>query len=256
MKSAHLDALLAAQKTKRPIVLVTRIDGGAAAGDVRPPSSEERRATIHAPQAIVTDDTATGTLVLTPALRQMIDKALLQDRSMTVEADGARYFLQVQIPPRRLIVVGAVHIAQSLVPMAAIAGYAVTVVDPRGAFATDARFPGVTLSTEWPDDALTALDPDRRTAIVTLTHDPKLDDPALSVALRSEAFYIGALGSKRTHARRVDRLREAGFNDKEIARIHAPIGLDIGAVSPAEISLSILGQITEVLHTPAAEKAA
>jgi xanthine dehydrogenase accessory factor len=236
MKAAHLDALLAAQKTKRPIVLVTRIDGGA--------------------QAIVTDDTATGALVLTPALRQMIDKALLQDRSMTVEADGARYFLQVQIPPRRLIVVGAVHIAQSLVPMAAIAGYAVIVVDPRGAFATDARFPGVTLSTEWPDDALTALDPDRRTAIVTLTHDPKLDDPALSVALRSEAFYIGALGSKRTHARRVDRLREAGFNDKEIARIHAPIGLDIGAVSPAEISLSILGQITEVLHTPAAEKAA
>jgi xanthine dehydrogenase accessory factor len=236
MKSAHLDALLAAQKSKRPIVLVTKIDGGA--------------------QAIVTDDTAAGALVVTPALRAMIDKALLQDRSMTVEADGARYFLQVQIPPRRLIVVGAVHIAQSLVPMAAIAGYAVTVVDPRGAFATDARFPGVTLSTDWPDDALTALDPDRRTAIVTLTHDPKLDDPALSVALRSDAFYIGALGSKRTHARRVDRLREAGFNDKEIARIHAPIGLDIGAVSPAEISLSILGQITEVLHTAAAEKAA
>jgi xanthine dehydrogenase accessory factor len=149
-----------------------------------------------------------------------------------------------------------VHIAQSLVPMAAIAGYAVTVVDPRGAFATDARFPGVTLATDWPDDALTALDPDRRTAIVTLTHDPKLDDPALHVALRSPAFYIGALGSRRTHARRVERLREAGFNDKEIGRIHAPIGLDIGAVSPAEISISILGQITEILHTPLAEKAA
>ena len=155
-----------------------------------------------------------------------------------------------------MIVVGAVHIAQSLVPMAALAGYDVTVVDPRRAFATDARFPGVTLSTDWPDDALTALDPDRRTAVVTLTHDPKLDDPALAVALRSTAFYIGALGSRRTHARRVERLREAGFNDKDIARIHAPIGLDIGAVSPAEISISILGQITEVLHTPAAEKAA
>jgi len=236
MKSAHLDALLAAQKTKEPIVLVTAIDGGA--------------------QAVVTDSSVTGALPVTPALRAMIDKALVQDRSLTVEADGKRYFLQVQIPPRRLIVVGAVHIAQSLVPMAAIAGYAVIVVDPRGAFATDARFPGVTLATEWPDDALSALDPDRRTAIVTLTHDPKLDDPALHVALRSPAFYIGALGSRRTHARRVDRLREAGFNDKEIGRIHAPIGLDIGAISPAEISISILGQITEVLHTPAAEKAA
>ncbi len=236
MKSAHLDALLAAQKTKEPIVLVTAIDGGA--------------------QAVVSDSSVTGALPVTPALRAMIDKALVQDRSLTVEADGKRYFLQVQIPPRRLIVVGAVHIAQSLVPMAAIAGYAVIVVDPRGAFATDARFPGVTLATEWPDDALTALDPDRRTAIVTLTHDPKLDDPALHVALRSPAFYIGALGSRRTHARRVDRLREAGFNDKEIGRIHAPIGLDIGAISPAEISISILGQITEVLHTPAAEKAA
>jgi xanthine dehydrogenase accessory factor len=175
---------------------------------------------------------------------------------MTVEADGGRYFLQVQIPPRRLIAIGAVHIAQSLVPMAAIAGFAVTVIDPRGAFATELRFPGVSLSTEWPDDALTALDPDRRTAIVTLTHDPKLDDPALSVALRSDAFYIGALGSKRTHARRVERLREAGFTDKDIARIHAPIGLNIGAVSPAEISLSILGEITQVLHTPAKEQAA
>jgi xanthine dehydrogenase accessory factor len=236
MKSAHLDALLAAQKTKEPIVLVTAIDGGA--------------------QAVVSDGGVTGALAVSPPLRAMIDKALVQDRSLTVEADGKRYFLQVQIPPRRLIVVGAVHIAQSLVPMAAIAGYAVIVVDPRGAFATDARFPGVTLATEWPDDALTALDPDRRTAIITLTHDPKLDDPALHVALRSPAFYIGALGSRRTHARRVDRLREAGFNDKEIGRIRAPIGLDIGAISPAEISISILGQITEVLHTPAAEKAA
>ena len=236
MKSAYLDALLAAQKTKEPIVLVTAIEDGA--------------------QAVVADAGSTGDLAVSPALRSLIDKALVQDRSMTVEADGKRYFLQVQIPPRRLIVVGAVHIAQSLVPMAAIAGYAVTVVDPRGAFATDARFPGVTLSTDWPDDALTALDPDRRTAVITLTHDPKLDDPALAVALRSTAFYIGALGSRRTHARRVERLREAGFNDKDIARIHAPIGLDIGAVSPAEISISILGQITEVLHTPAAEKAA
>lgn len=236
MKSAHLDALLDAQKTKEPVVLVTQIKGGA--------------------QAVVTERSTAGPLKISPALRAMIGKALVQDRSMTVEAEGERYFLLVQIPPRRLVVVGAVHIAQSLVPMAAIAGYAVTVVDPRGAFATDARFPGVTLSTDWPDDALTALDLDRRTAVVTLTHDPKLDDPALAVALRSDAFYIGALGSKRTHARRVERLRELGFTDRDIARIYAPIGLNIGAVSPAEISLSILGQITQVLHTPAAEKAA
>jgi xanthine dehydrogenase accessory factor len=127
MKSAHLDALLAAQKTKQPIVLVTRIDGGA--------------------QTVVTGGQATGELKITPALRSMIEKALVQDRSMTVEADGGRYFLQVQIPPRRLIAIGAVHIAQSLVPMAAIAGFAVTVIDPRGAFATELRFPGVSLST-------------------------------------------------------------------------------------------------------------
>jgi len=236
MKFAHLDALLDAQKTKEPVVLVTAIEGGA--------------------QAMVAESGTTGTLTITPALRAAVNKAVLQDRSMSVDVDGRRYFLQVQIPPRRLIVVGAVHTAQSLVPMAAIAGYAVIVVDPRGAFATELRFPGVMLNTDWPDDALTTLDPDRRTAIVTLTHDPKLDDPALHVALRSDAFYIGALGSRRTHARRVDRLREAGFNDKEIGRIHAPIGLDIGAVSPAEISISILAEITEVLHTPLAEKAA
>jgi len=236
MKSSHLDALLAAQKTKEPVVLVTQIPGGA--------------------EAVVTEHSTAGALKISPALRSLIDTALVKDRSMTVEAEGERFFLQVQIPPRRLVVVGAVHIAQSLVPMAAIAGYAVTVVDPRGAFATDARFPGVTLATEWPDDALTALDLDRRSAVVTLTHDPKLDDPALAVALRSPAFYIGALGSKRTHARRVDRLREAGFNDKEIGRIHAPIGLNIGSVSPAEIAISILGEITQVLHTPAAVKAA
>jgi len=236
MKSGHLDALLAAQKTKEPIVLVTQIKGGA--------------------QAVVTEHSTAGALKISPALRSMIDKALVQDRSMTVEAEGERYFLQVQIPPRRLVVVGAVHIAQSLVPMAAIAGYAVIVVDPRGAFATDARFPGVTLSTDWPDDALTALDLDRRSAVITLTHDPKLDDPALSVALRSPAFYIGALGSKRTHARRLERLREFGFTDRDFARIHGPIGLSIGAVSPAEIAISILGQITQVLHNPAQEKAA
>ena len=155
-----------------------------------------------------------------------------------------------------MIVVGAVHIAQSLVPMATLSGYDVTIVDPRQAFATEARFPGVTLKHDWPDDAMSALDPDRRTAVVTLTHDPKLDDPALTIALRSEAFYIGSLGSNRTHAKRLARLMEAGLTESELARIHAPVGLDIGAVSPAEIAVSIMAQITAVLHAPAQREAA
>jgi xanthine dehydrogenase accessory factor len=150
-----------------------------------------------------------------------------------------------------MILVGAVHIAQSLAPMAKLTGYDVVIVDPRQAFTSRERFPGAALNHDWPDDALTALAPDRRTAVVTLTHDPKLDDPALSVALRSDAFYIGALGSTRTHGRRLERLREAGFGDNDFARIHGPIGLDIGAVSPAEIAISIMGEVTRTLHAPA-----
>jgi len=140
--------------------------------------------------------------------------------------------------------------------MAKLSGYDVTIIDPRQAFASEARFPGVTLKHDWPDEAMAALDPDRRTAIVTLTHDPKLDDPALSVALKSAAFYIGSLGSRRTHARRLERLREAGFSEAELARIEAPIGLDIGAVSPAEIAISIMAEITAILHAPAQREAA
>lgn len=151
---------------------------------------------------------------------------------------------------------GAVHIAQSLVPMASLSGYDVTIVDPRQAFATAARFPNVSINHNWPDEAMEALDPDRRTAVVTLTHDPKLDDPALKVALSSDAFYIGSLGSKRTHAKRVIRLREAGLTEKKLAKIRAPIGLDIGAVSPAEIAISIMGQVTAVLHAPTQRAAA
>ena len=150
----------------------------------------------------------------------------------------------VRNPPARIVIIGAVHITQTLAPMATLAGYAVTIVDPRGAFATSDRFPGVTLSQDWPDEALEALQPDARTAIVTLTHDPKLDDPALAVALRSPAFYIGALGSKKTHAARLVRLRAQGFTEPDCARIHGPAGLDIGARSPAEIALSVLAQLT------------
>ncbi|MEM9048392.1 MAG: XdhC family protein [Pseudomonadota bacterium] len=160
------------------------------------------------------------------------------------------WFLGVHNPPLRLFVIGAVHIAQALLPMARIAGYDASLIDPRAAFAADARFPGETLLQDWPDAALQAHGLDARTAVVTLTHDPKLDDPAIAVALRSEVFYLGCLGSTRTHAKRVARLAEAGFTPDEIARIHAPVGADIGAKSPAEIAVSILAQITERLRRP------
>lgn len=236
MKRAQLELLLRARAEKKPTVLVTDLTGGA--------------------QLLLIDGEASGDLKADDKLIAEIDRARIDDRSLTVETERGKVFIQIFNPPRRMIVVGAVHIAQFLVPMAAIAGYAVTVVDPRGAFATDLRFPGVTLSQEWPDDALETLTPDRRTAVVTLTHDPKLDDPALAIALRSDVFYIGALGSRRTHARRLDRLRELGIADRTLDRINGPIGLDIGAVSPAEIAISILGEITQTLHRPAADKAA
>jgi len=151
-------------------------------------------------------------------------------------------------PPLRLVIVGAVHIAQALVPMARLAGYDPVVVDPRDAFASDARFPGVTLARDWPDEALAAIGLDGRTAVVTLTHDSKLDDPAIIAALRSDVFYLGCLGSSRTHAKRVDRLRAAGLGDADLARIHAPVGLNIGARSPSEIAVAVMAQITLALR--------
>lgn len=215
-----LDRLAQAREAKRPVVLATRL-----------PDGEQHLLPMDdAPQA----------------LRDAAANALRQDKSTTAEVDGATWFLHAYNPPLRLVVVGAVHIAQALVPMAAQLGYGITVVDPRRAFATDERFPGVSVSTDWPDEAMDALRPDTRTAIVTLTHDPKLDDPALDRALKSEAFYIGALGSRRTHARRLDRLRELGHDDAAIARIRGPVGLDIAAVTAPEIALSILAQVVEV----------
>ena len=157
-------------------------------------------------------------------------------------------FVHVHNPPLRMIVVGAVHIAQALVPMARMAGYDPVLVDPRPAFGAEARFPGERIVEEWPDEALDAIGLDARTAVVTLTHDPKLDDPAIERALRSEVFYLGCLGSTRTHAKRVARLREAGFSEAEIGRIHAPVGLDIGAQGPGEIAVSVMGQVTERLR--------
>jgi xanthine dehydrogenase accessory factor len=171
---------------------------------------------------------------------------LRMDRS-GFEEDG-KTFVAVHNPPLRLIVVGAVHIAQALVPMARIAGYDPAIIDPRDAFASSARFPGETILTDWPDEAVAKLGLDTRTAVVLLTHDPKLDDPALESALAAGVFYIGALGSTRTHAKRVARMTEAGFTEDQIARIHGPVGLDIGAADPSEIAVAILAQMTAVLR--------
>lgn len=163
------------------------------------------------------------------------------------DADGET-FIAIHNPPLRLIVVGAVHIAQTLVPMARLVGYDPVLIDPREAFGSTARFPGETILDDWPDEAVRALGLDGRTALVLLTHDPKLDDPALIEALGSDVFYIGALGSTRTHARRLERLAEAGFMPTELARIHGPVGLNIGAAGPGEIALSILAEMTQVLR--------
>ena len=228
MDIAVFDALQAARQAKQPVALVTDLASGGQCllGD----DGQVIGASAGAPN-LTTADTAVLATSMTPR-----------------RLDDAGLFVHVHSPAPRLLIVGAVHISQALAPMAAIAGYAVSIIDPRGSFATEARFPGVTLIDEWPDEAMDELDPDRRTAVVTLTHDPKLDDPALLVALRSPAFYITALGSRRTHAKRVDRLTEAGLSADHLARLHAPAGLDIGAVSPAEIAVSIMAEMTAVRH--------
>jgi xanthine dehydrogenase accessory factor len=228
VRRQFLDRALAVSRQGRSAALVTNLKSGR--------------------QTFIEGDRIEGELKLDAAALEKVRATLRDDRNSTIETPEGPVFVEVFNPPLRLILIGAVHMAQPLARMAALAGYAVTVVDPRSAFATDERFPGIALSTEWPDEALARLRPDRRTAIVTLTHDPKIDDPALIAALRSPAFYIGALGSKKTHAGRCGRLKEAGFNDAALARIHGPVGLTIGALSPAEIGVSILAQITQVLR--------
>ncbi len=225
MNADLLTRLQAARSEGRPTVIATRLPDGE--------------------QWLLPDDDAP------PALRGPADDVLRSDRSGTVQANGVAWFLHAYNPPLRLVVVGAVHIAQALVPMAAGLGFGVTVADPRRSFASGERFPGVAVSTDWPDEALDALRPDGRTAVVTLTHDPKLDDPALDRALKSPAFYIGALGSRRTHAARLERLRALGHGDDALARIQGPVGLDIGAVTAPEIALSILAQVVAVRRTRA-----
>lgn len=211
------------------------------------------------PCAVVTDtasgaqdivaDAAGVSGLLTAAQTQDVRRMLAADRSGLLEASSL--FVRVYSPPPRLVVVGAVHIAQALVPLARTAGFEVVVIDPRAAFLAVGKLAGATAIEAWPDEGMAQVKPDRRTAVVTLTHDPKLDDPALAAALRSEAFYIGALGSRKTHDKRLQRLRGDGFADAELARIHGPVGLAINAISPAEIAVSIVAQVIERLRAGA-----
>ncbi len=223
MKLELLKQLNAARRERRACVLVTRVADGL--------------------QRFVRAEDAG-----TDALAESIDAALRAGKSGTVEHVGQSYFLTVQVPPVRLVMIGAVHISQALAPIARIAGLDPVVIDPRTAFATPERFPDAPLIAQWPDEALETAPLDRYTAICLLTHDPKIDDRALVRALKAECFYIGALGSRKTHAKRLERMRAEGFDEAALARIHAPIGLDIGAVSPAEIAVSVAGEIVAALR--------
>ena len=205
--------------------------------------------------AVVVTDVTSGEQRLVKAaevardpLKDVIEKQIRRGNSAMVETPAGKVFLTVHVPPSQLVITGAVHISQALAPMARLVGYDVTIVDPRTAFASIERFPDVKVIAEWPDVALPPLGVDRYTAFVALTHDPKIDDPALTHALARNCFYIGALGSKKTHARRIERLKAQGLSDDALARIHAPIGLAIGAVSPAEIAVAIMGEITAQLR--------
>ena len=226
MRLDLLDRLLAAHGAGEPAALATELATGA--------------------QALILATGTEGELDLDESTLAALREAAAADRSGLVETAAGRFFVDVLNPAPRLVVVGAVHIAQALLRMAALAGYRSILVDPRGAFATPERFPDAELVGDWPDEALARLRLDRQTAVVTLTHDPKLDDPALIAALDSPAFYVGALGSRRTHEARLKRLAETGLGEAALARIHGPIGLKIGALTPAEIALSIMAELTLV----------
>ena len=199
--------------------------------------------------AVVTDlTTSTQRVIERPYADEALEKRFRFDQSGIEKLEGGESFVAIHNPPLRLIIIGAVHIAQSIIPMAQAANYDVTVIDPRGAFATGARFPGVTLIEDWPQEILPKLGLDARTGFVALTHDPKIDDPALELALRSAVFYIGALGSKKTQASRMERLKAAGYDEAALFRIHGPIGLKIGAVGAPEIAISIMAEMTQSLR--------
>jgi xanthine dehydrogenase accessory factor len=219
MRLDLLTAMNAERAARRAAVLVTELEGGG--------------------QRLVREAD-----IARDALADAILPQLCSGKSGTVEAPSGRYFLEIHLPPPRIVVTGAVHISQALAPMAKLVGFDVTIIDPRTAFATPERFPDVKLLAEWPNDALAKVGLDSWTAFVALTHDPKIDDPALEAALASGCFYVGALGSRKTHGRRIESLKKLGVPEGSIARIHAPIGLDIGAASPQEIALAILAQVT------------
>jgi xanthine dehydrogenase accessory factor len=230
VNAASLRALAEATAAKRAIVIVRALD---APGEWLIEATTEDAALSELP---------TG-------LRAAGREALRRDGARVLEADGRRYLVQTLAPPHRLIVVGAVHIAQALIPMAQAVGFAVTLVDPRPAFASAARFPGVDVRAEWPQDVFPEIDLDARTAVVTLSHDPKIDEPALAAALRAETFYIGALGSRRNHAGRLERLAEAGFEASALERIAGPAGLDLGGRAPAEIAVAIVAQLVQARYS-------
>jgi xanthine dehydrogenase accessory factor len=223
MKLELLRAMNAARRERRACVLATRLSDNA--------------------QRFVTAESAG----LDP-LAEPIEAALRAGKSGAIEVDGETWFLTTRVPPVRLVMIGAVHISQALAPVARIAGLDPIVIDPRTAFASPERFPDTPVIAQWPDEALDEAPLDRYTAICLLTHDPKIDDRALTRALKADCFYIGALGSRKTHARRLERMKAEGFDDSALARIHAPIGLDIGAVSPEEIAVSIAGEIIASLR--------
>jgi xanthine dehydrogenase accessory factor len=224
-----LKALNAERAARRAAVVVTHQESGA--------------------QRLVTQDK-----VAADPLKDLLEAHLRSGKSGVEETAEGKVFLTVHVPPTRLVITGAVHISQALAPIASLLGYDVTIVDPRTAFASHERFPGVKVIAEWPDQALPPLGVDRYTAFVALTHDPKIDDPALMHALERDCFYIGALGSRKTHGRRVERLKEQGASEAALARINAPIGLPIGAISPPEIAVAIMGEITSRLRLTAEGK--
>ena len=228
MRNQILKRLNQAQENNESIVLITSLENG--------------------DQKIFKEDKPDFAAALTEEESEFALKALRTDRCQLLDNDNGKVFFQPQNPALRVIIIGAVHIAQALAPLLKQCAYQVIIVDPRQTFATDSRFPGIEVSNDWPDKALDKLRPDWRTAIVTLTHDTKLDDPALEMALHSNAFYIGSLGSKKTHNARLERLKSKGFSQEQCDRIHAPVGLDIGAQSPAEIAISIMAEITQTLR--------
>ena len=225
MQQTHLNQLLEDSRTRRRVAVVTWLDTGA--------------------QHLVYDEDCANQPV---QLAERIRDGYRTDRSGTVMVEDREAFVHIQNPPLRMIVIGAVHITQALAPIAAQAGYDLIVIDPRTAFATEDRFSGIKLDTRWPDEAVSDIGLDARTAFLALTHDPKIDDPALHQALASDVFYIGALGSRRTHAKRVDRLTAQGIDTKQLKRIQAPIGLDIGAIGAVEIAISIMAEVTAALR--------